>query len=79
MVWKMLTTTVGGIDEEKTFFNTYIIIETFHQLGQVHYATLCFVQLKEPCQMLVQPSEEGALQVNRCKVSKFCFNLWMWI
>ena len=62
---------------KKRTFNTYVIIVTSHQPGQVHYATLCFVQLKEPFQILVQPGKEGALQVNRCKASKFCFNLWI--
>lgn len=28
--------------------------------GQVHYATLCFVQVKEPRKILVYPSKEGA-------------------
>ena len=39
----------------KNICNTYVFIERSHQPGQVRYATLCFVQLKEPCQILVQP------------------------
>lgn len=50
----------------------------FQKLPQTHIVTLCLIQLQEPLEMLVQPGIKGALQVNRCQASKFCYNMLMW-
>ena len=59
----------------KNIFNTYVIIETFHQPGQVHYATLCFVQLKEPFQILLQSVDVD--KKKRKTVKEYAFNLYL--